>query len=149
MIIDVPSRSASGSRGYRANQKPCYPLPLAAGVYLSIGGLWRPIVWRTKRGCPKRDERFLQLSHDIMTVDPDFLAMAISPMSSPPHVIGMSHVITRAVGIVWSIANLDGDRARITRVVGPAAVAAVVGAGITRVGAIIAFTTYCAERGGN
>jgi len=91
-----------------------------------------------------------------MTVDPDFLAMAISPMSSPPHVIGMSHVITRAVGIVWSIANLDGDRARITRVVGPAAVAAVVGsaaavvgAGITRVGAIIAFTTYCAERGGN
>jgi len=88
-----------------------------------------------------------------MTVDPDFLAMAISPMSSPPHVIGMSHVITRAVGIVWSIANLDGDRARITRVVWPAAVvgsaAAVVGAGITRVGAIIAFTTYCAERGGN
>jgi len=91
-----------------------------------------------------------------MAVDPDSLAVAIGPMACPPHVIGMTHIVTRAVGVVWSITNLDGDRARITCVIRAPIVgsAAVIGSAIVRpvvsgVSAIIAYTTHRAERGGN
>src|SRR4030095_17108397 len=71
----------------------------------------------TKRQPPKRQAESL-LSHDVMAVDPNLLAVAIGPMSWPPNVIGMSDIITRAAGIVWSIANLDRHGAWITCVVG-------------------------------
>jgi hypothetical protein len=84
-----------------------------------------------------------------MAVDPNFLAVAIGPMSWPPNVIGMSDIITRAAGIVWSIANLDSHGAWITCVVGPTTIvgSAAVIRSITRIRGVIPFTTYRAQSG--
>src|SRR4029434_6910192 len=82
-------------------------LPLSSGRIL-----------RLNVSLPKR-QAASWLSHDVMAVDPNLLAVAIGPMSWPPNVIGMSDIITRAAGIVWSIANLDRHGAWITCVVGP------------------------------
>jgi len=92
-----------------------------------------------------------------MAVDPNFLAVAIGPMSRPPNVIGMSDIITSTAGIVWSIANLDRHGAWITCVVGPTTIvgpstivrsAAVIRPVIAGVGAII-LTSTRTERDGN
>jgi hypothetical protein len=46
-----------------------------------------------------------------MPVDPDSLSAAPSPMSRPPYVIRVAHVITRTASIIGPIANLDRDGA--------------------------------------
>src|SRR5437868_11991297 len=56
------------------------------------------------------------LPRRVMPVDPNFLMMTPGPMSRNPHVVNAPDIITRAVGIIRSIANLyenpDSTRAR-------------------------------------
>jgi hypothetical protein len=89
-------------------------------------------------------------SRDVMAVDPDFLAVAIAPMSRLPNVIDSTRPVSRAANIIWSVANCDCDRARIA-IIGT--IASVVGStiirSVARVRTIIPFAARRAQRGEN
>ncbi len=84
-----------------------------------------------------------------MAVDPDSLTMVPRPMSWPPGVMRVASVVTRAVNVIRPIANRDRYRARITAVVGPAAIigsSSIIGS-IAWVRAVIPFTAHRAQHG--
>ena len=91
------------------------------------------------------------LSHNVMAVDPHSLTVPPSPMSWPPDIIRAAYVVARAANIIRSIANLDCDGARITAIIRSPAVirSTTIVRSVTRVGTVIPFTAYCAERRGD
>jgi hypothetical protein len=89
-----------------------------------------------------------------MAVDPNSLPVPRCPMSWFPNVIGAAYIIASAVAVVRPIAHLDSDGTRITPVirsviVRTAGIATTIIWSVARVSAVIASTSYQAERRGN
>jgi len=91
-----------------------------------------------------------RLSHNVVAVDPDSSTVTRCPMSRPPDVIGVAHVITSAAIIIRPIANLDRNGARVSCI--PRTVAwairpwtTIIGS-VPRISSISSFTSACTER---
>ena len=74
------------------------------------------------------------LSHNVMAVDPNSLALARRPVTWPPYVVGAAYVITGTAHIVRPVANCDRHRAGITAII---RTASIIRAAIIRAAAII------------
>src|SRR6266446_8729269 len=76
----------------------------------------------------------VRLSQNVVSVDPDSLTAAPCPMSRPPDVIRVAHVITSTAIVIRSVANLHRDGARVSGISWP--VASAIGAVAWAIGAI-------------
>src|SRR5947207_10520830 len=56
----------------------------------------------------------VRLSQNVVSVDPDSLTMAPSPMSRSPNVIRPAHVITSAAIVIRSVANFHRNGAWVS-----------------------------------
>jgi hypothetical protein len=90
-----------------------------------------------------------RLSQNVVSVDPDSLTMAPSPMSRSPNVIRPAHVITSPASVIRPIANLDGNGARVSGISWTVArairaITSVIWS-VSWITAIIPFTSRCTD----
>ena len=92
----------------------------------------------------------VRLSQNVVSVDPDSLTMAPSPMSRSPNVIRPAHVITSTAIVIRPVANLYRNRAWVSCI--PRAVVrpwtTIIGS-VPRISSVTSFTSACTERDRN